>query len=82
MKKTSKVTKQQEELIWEIKRATKRSWLQLRRGCHELKGNEVDHTTFMVGASSRSVARKVSNETGLTYARIISWLDANSLGTE
>lgn len=76
------LTGEQERLIWEIKRKTKRSWLQLRRGCHDLLGAGANHSTFAVGASSRTFARKACEELNADYATIIAWLDASSLGRE
>jgi hypothetical protein len=75
-----KVTKTADEKIIAIKRKTKRSWLQLRRGCEDLLGQKPCHTTFMVDATSRSFARKVANETNYTYLEIIRWLEKKGLG--
>ena len=65
------VTEPREEKIWAIKRKTKRSWIQLRRGCEDLLGQAAQHPTYMVGASSRAFAWKVADETGLTYRTIL-----------
>jgi hypothetical protein len=78
----AKSPKTADEAIVAIKRKTKRSWLQLRRGCKDLMGETPSHSTFMVGASSRSFARKVAEETQYSYREIIKWLDKNELGID
>ena len=78
----SPATDKQEEALWAMKRKTKRSWLQLRRGCQDLLGKNPNHSTYMVGASSRAFARKASAETGLSCELILKWLDASGLGAE
>ncbi|AMV34982.1 hypothetical protein VN12_22840 [Pirellula sp. SH-Sr6A] len=79
MAKSAKIA---DEVIISIKRKTKRSWLQLRRGCEDLLGEATSHSTRMVGASSRSFARKVAEETNCSYQDIIKWLDKNELGLD
>lgn len=78
----SSLTEKQEESLWAMKRKTKRSWLQLRRGCQDLLGQSPSHSTFMVGASSRAFARKASEEIGVSYEAILKWIDASGLVKE
>ena len=71
-----------DETRWKIsaiKREGNRSWVHLRKGCLDLLGREVTHSTANVAASSKSFVRKVSQETGLLPQQILTWLDANGL---
>ncbi len=78
----AKISEEQTAEIWALKRKTKRSWVDLRRGCQDLLGKKPPYSTFMVGASSRSFARKITAKVGLTADLIIEWLDASGLGVE
>jgi hypothetical protein len=69
-------------VISKIRNKNNNSWKNLRRGCLELKGEKVSHSTPPVGAGSRAFARKASNETGLSFTQIIDLLDSHDLGTD
>lgn len=62
-----------------IKRESNRSWVHLRKGCLDILGMEVTHSTTSVGASSKSFVRKVAKETGLSPRQILAWLDAKGI---
>jgi hypothetical protein len=68
--------------ISNIRAERKNSWRNLRRGCLDLLGREVKHSTPAVGAGARAFARKVSKATGLSFEQIIDFLDSNDLGPE
>jgi hypothetical protein len=67
------------EKVLPIRRRMNQSWLNLRRGCLDLLGKRAGHSTPNVGASSKTFARKVSQETGMDMEQILAWLDANGL---
>lgn len=69
-------------IISKIRHQNNNSWRNLRRGCLELLGEKVNHSTPAVGAGARAFARKVSNATGLRFEQIIDFLDLNELGLE
>jgi hypothetical protein len=54
----------------------------LRRGCLELLGQQVNHTTPAVRATSLTFARQAMAETGKGAAWIIEFLDECGLGDE
>lgn len=58
-----------------LKRQGNRSWVMLRRGCVALDGGEVDDTTPAALAASKTFARKAAEATGLSYQKLIKWLD-------
>jgi len=60
-----------------LKRAGNRSWVHLRRGCQDLLGAPVQHSTRSVGASSRTFARQAAEKTGMGYQALLDWLDAS-----
>jgi hypothetical protein len=62
------------EKILPIKRRMNQSWLNLRRGCMDLLGKQANHSTPNVGASSKTFARKVSQEIGMDFEQILAWL--------
>ena len=68
--------------ISDIRRERNNSWINLRKGCLELSGQKVKHSTSAVGAGARAFARKVSNATGLSFEQIIHFLDSHDLGLE
>ena len=68
--------RQIEELI-ALKRKSKRSWGQLRQACLELTKKPFRHTTYMVGASSRSFARNALKLTGADLEQILDWLKSS-----
>ena len=68
--------------ISKIRRQSNNSWRNLRRGCLDLLGNKVNHSTSAVGAGARAFARKVSKTTDLSFEQIIGFLDSNDLGLE
>lgn len=57
-----------------------RSWAMLRRGCLDLLGREVTHSTPKVAASSRTFAKKAASASRMTLEEILGWLDERSLG--
>ena len=67
-------------VLLELKRQANRSWVHLRRGCLELLGEPVEHSTPSVAASSRTFARKAAAATGMSYRELLSWLDDSGLG--
>ena len=66
-------------IISKIRKEKNNSWINLRRGCLDLSGEEVNHSTASVGKGGRSFARKVSEETGLSFEQIIDFLDKYDL---
>lgn len=64
-----------------LKRQGNRSWVHLRRGCLDLLGEAVEHSTPNVASSSRTFARAAAAATGMTYRELITWLDESDLGT-
>jgi hypothetical protein len=67
-------------ILYEIRGQNGRSFVNLRRGCLDLMGVSVVHSTPNVGASSRTFARKASEATALSYEAIIALLDEHGLG--
>jgi hypothetical protein len=67
-------------VISKIRRQNNNSWKSLRKGCLDLMGEQVKHSTSAVRAGALSFARKSSNATGLTFGEIIDLLDTYSLG--
>lgn len=59
-----------------LNRAGNRSWAMLRRGCLELLGTPAPSTSRASAAGARSFARKAAEVSNLSYAEILSWLDA------
>jgi hypothetical protein len=51
--------------VQRIKLLVGRSWKNLRRGCLDLLGRDVKHSTSSVGKESRIFAKRVCRETGL-----------------
>ena len=66
-----------EKVLLELKHKGNHSWIQLRRGCLDLLGRDVIHSTKPVKAISRAFARKAKNATGLNYDQLLNWLDNN-----
>jgi hypothetical protein len=62
-----------------LRKQGNRSWVCLRRGCLDLLGRTVAHSTPKVAASSRSFARKASATTGLSYEQLLTWLNDQRL---
>lgn len=67
-------------VLLKLKRQANRSWVHLRRGCLDLLGEPVEHSTPSVAASSRTFARKAAAATGMSYQELVSWLDDSGLG--
>jgi hypothetical protein len=67
-------------VLLELKRQGNRSWVHLRRGCLDLLGEPVEHSTASVAASSKTFARKAAMATGMSYRELVSWLDDSGLG--
>lgn len=63
-----------------LKKEGNRSWIMLRRGCRDLSGQLVNHSTEAVGNSSRTFARKAASQTNLSYEELLEWLDEHNLG--
>jgi hypothetical protein len=68
------------EVLLGLKRAGNRSWVHLRRGCQDLLGRTVQHSTSKVAASSRTLARQAAQRTGMSFEELLEWLDRNRLG--
>jgi len=45
----------------------------------DLLGQQANHSTPNVGASSKTFARKASHEIGMDFEQLLAWLDANGL---
>ena len=67
-------------VLLKVKRQGSRSWIQLRRGCMDLVGRPVKHSTPKVAATSRTFARKAVEASGLTFDEILNWLNQHDLG--
>jgi hypothetical protein len=65
-----------------VRRQANNSWKNLRRGCLDLLGEMVKHSTQAVGAGSRAFARKASAASGLNYRQVIEMLDERGLGLD
>ena len=63
-----------------LKRQRNKSWVLLRRGCMDLLGDEVQHSTPKMRSESRTFARKAAKVTSLGYRELIEWLDRYNLG--
>lgn len=68
------------EKLTRIKKQGKHSWVQLRRGCMDYLGLEVEFTSPGVRNTSRSFAKNAHENAGLSYQEILDWLDENALG--
>jgi hypothetical protein len=66
-------------LMSKIRKERNNSWKNLQRGCLDLLGEKVNHSTASVGAGSRSFARKVSQATGLNLREILDLMKQNDL---
>lgn len=64
-----------------IRNEGNRSWAMLRRGCLDLLGRAVTHSTPKVAASSRTFARKAAEASSMSFDEIIEWLDGRGLGS-
>lgn len=56
-----------------------RSWALLRRGCLDLLGRNVTHSTASSASSARSFARAAAERTGMSFDDMLSWLDERGL---
>ncbi|HJQ27172.1 MAG TPA: hypothetical protein VKA60_25005 [Blastocatellia bacterium] len=65
-----------EAALLAIKREGNRSWAMLRRGCLDLLGKPVSSTSSASAANARTFARKAAKVSNLSYAQLLSWLDA------
>lgn len=63
--------------IEKLKKASHRSWGDLRRGLEDLAYNNKAHTTKKVGASSRAFANRAIENTGLSGRDLLRWLAKN-----
>jgi hypothetical protein len=55
------------------------SWANLRRGAMELDGRPVEHSTRAVRTGSLRFARRAAAASGLSYDRLIAWLESSGL---
>ncbi len=78
--KHSQIPDKNFEIISRIRSENRNSWKNLRRGCQELAGEPVNHSTKAVGNGARSFARKVQKETGLDFLEILEILNSRDLG--
>jgi hypothetical protein len=69
-------------IISQIRSQNNNSWKNLRKGCLDLIGEQVKHSTPAVRAGALSFARKASKATGLTFREILHLLDSYELGLE
>lgn len=69
-------------ILLAVKRQGNRSWIQLRRGCLDLQGLPVQHSTPNIAASSRTFARQASEASSKSYQELLNWLDENNLGVQ
>lgn len=58
-----------------MKKNGSRSWVQLRNGCLDQLGSQVQFSSPSRRSTSRSFAKKVHEELGLSYQEILAWLD-------
>ncbi len=68
------------EILVQLRRGRRRSWVQLRNGCLDLLGQSASFSTKNIKATSRTFAKQASEITGLAYEQILDWLDENGLG--
>ena len=62
-----------------LKRASHRSWGDLRRGCLDFLGRKPLHKTDQVRDSSKAFAKRASEVTGLDYAQLLAFLNKHDL---
>ncbi|WIG93163.1 hypothetical protein [Myxococcus sp. SDU36] len=67
-------------VLLKLKRQGNRSWVHLRRGCLDLLGEPVEHSTPNVAAASKTFARNAARATGMSYEELVLWLDDSGLG--
>lgn len=65
--------------IKKVRSDRNRSWFQLRDGCLSQLGLPVQFSSSRRQSSSRTFAKKVHEESGLTYQQILEWLDNHQL---
>lgn len=70
---------QTQEQLKALRAKSGQSWLQLQRGCLDLLGQEVSHSTPSVKGSARAFARKAAKETGLSYQQLLNHLQERGL---
>lgn len=63
--------------IQKIRRKGNHSWVQLRHGCLDQLGLQVQFSSPGRRSGSRSFAKKVHEELGLSYQDILDWLDVH-----
>jgi hypothetical protein len=69
-------------IISQIRSQNNNSWKNLRKGCLDLTGEKVKHSTPAVRAGALAFARKASKATGLTFTEIVRLLDSYKLGLD
>lgn len=62
-------------------RVENKSWVHLRRGCHDLLGRAVTHSSKGMQSSARSLAKKAINTTGKSADEILAVLDTHGRGS-
>jgi len=67
------------KVIYPIKRSGNRSWRMLRLGCELLLDIANTNKSQNVQSSSKTFARKASNESGLNFKELLCWLDKSNL---
>jgi hypothetical protein len=70
------------DIIYKIRAKNRRSLKDLRRECLELLGQDVTHGSPNVKEASKTFARNVSKETGLSCADLLALLDTHGIGLE
>ena len=66
--------------IQKMRRKGNHSWVQLREGCLDQLGLQVQFSSPGRRSASRSFAIKVHEELGLPYQEILDWLDVHQPG--
>jgi hypothetical protein len=67
-------------VLWALKRAGNRSWLQLRRGCLDRLGWPVPWPSKASAAGARVFAKKAATAADVGYEQILEWMDNKGLG--
>ena len=67
------------KIIYPIKRKGNRSWVMLKLGCELLLGIAETDKSKNVQSSSKTFARKASEQTNLEYGELLTWIEKNDL---
>ena len=68
-----------ERQLLALRRAANKSWAHLRRGCEDLAGLAVSHSTKGMRANARAFAHKAVSITGLSAERLLEWMDEHGI---